>query len=260
MNCAAFLRVLKKGLTDLLYPPHAVCAVCGDKRSLQSETDFVCLSCREKLLSYARPVDICEKCNQRMGRGKHVCRLMSLSGIAFAYPYSYAAARGAVRAIKFHSLPQIAGLLAPALSSCCRRFPVDVIVPVPLSAKRRGERGFNQSEEISARVAALLGLAVDSSSLVRMRDTKAQSGLQKSKRRKNVSGAFGVNGGALSGKQVLLIDDVVTTGSTADACAKALLAAGAKSVYLGAVCGTYRRRVSNAQGRKYISPHNVRSV
>lgn len=239
MKLKNVLTIGVKRLSELLYPPHAFCAVCGDKRAQRSETNFVCASCREKLLSYVRPSDICEKCGQRLGRGKHKCRLMALSGIAFAYPYSYPAARGAVRAVKFHNLPQLAKLLAPSVASCCRHFAVDVIVPVPLSQKRMGERGFNQSMALALAVAEHLNIPVDSASAVRVRDTKAQSGLAREKRRVNVSGAFAARGDTLNGKRVLLIDDVVTTGSTANACAKAILAAGAKSVCVGAVCGRY---------------------
>lgn len=110
----------------------------------------------------------------------------------------------------------------PVMSGC------DVVVPVPLHPHRLVVRGFNQSELLAGEVASGLGLPLDVRVLRRIRDTPAQVGLPKAGRRANVQAAFEAVPSAA--KRVLLVDDVVSTGSTAAACAKSLRAAGAHQV------------------------------
>jgi ComF family protein len=106
----------------------------------------------------------------------------------------------------------------------------DRIVPVPLHWRRRWRRGFNQSELLARSVARRYGLRV-SNVLRRVRATATQAGLSHSARRANVDAAFRVRQGAsLEGQRVLLVDDVMTTGATASACARALKQAGARYV------------------------------
>lgn len=106
---------------------------------------------------------------------------------------------------------------------------IDVIVPVPLHARRFAERGFNQAEKIASHVATCTAIPIYTGGLSRPRKTLQQALLSKSEREKNVENAF-VARPVYKGKTILLVDDVYTTGSTMQACAKALLAAGAKEV------------------------------
>ncbi len=109
----------------------------------------------------------------------------------------------------------------------------DVIVPVPLHRARLFQRRFNQSAEIARAVARLSGVPCAPDLLIRTRATRAQVGLSASARRRNVSGAFALTPGKgekVEGKRLLLIDDVLTTGATVEACAKRLGAEGALSV------------------------------
>jgi ComF family protein len=109
---------------------------------------------------------------------------------------------------------------------------VDVLVPVPLAPARRRQRGFNQAELIARGVGARLGWPVDPSLLVRVRETPQQIWLPEAERRTNVEGAFGCpNPDAVDGRRVVLVDDVMTTGSTLRACAEPLKLAGALRVY-----------------------------
>jgi len=107
----------------------------------------------------------------------------------------------------------------------------DLISPVPLSQERMRERGYNQAAQIAKPLAARLGVQYNPYSLVRIRDTKSQVGLSANQRRINVSGAFEAKTELVSGKKVLIIDDVMTTGATMAACAQAIKKAGAKSAY-----------------------------
>ena len=106
-----------------------------------------------------------------------------------------------------------------------------LLVPVPLHARRRTERGFNQAELIARELGSLCGLPVDGRALCRRVDTPSQTGLSAAARRSNVASAFTVaHPGAVCGRVVVLVDDVITTGATVRACARALLAAGAREV------------------------------
>lgn len=109
----------------------------------------------------------------------------------------------------------------------------DLIVPVPLHYLRLVRRGFNQSGWLAAAVARSSGVKLSVDALKRVRATPIQGGLSATGRRRNVQGAFRVRGtakGRLRGARVLLVDDVLTTGATAEACAMALKRAGARCV------------------------------
>jgi ComF family protein len=109
--------------------------------------------------------------------------------------------------------------------------PVDAIVPVPLHGSRRRSRGYNQSELLARELAHLSGLPLERDVLRRVRNTRPQTEQpDAASRRLNVAGAFGPGKAPPSGS-ILLIDDVTTTGSTLEACARVLLANGAAHVY-----------------------------
>jgi ComF family protein len=108
-----------------------------------------------------------------------------------------------------------------------------LLVPVPLHRWRLWSRGFNQSALISGQLARRLGLASDPAELVRSRSTPPLKGMSVSQRQRAVRGAFTVaRPEAVAGKTIVLVDDVLTTGSTAEACARALRRAGAKRIEL----------------------------
>jgi len=104
---------------------------------------------------------------------------------------------------------------------------------VPLHPRRERERGFNQAERIAAEVGALAGLRLEARALIRRVDTPSQTGLSASQRRRNVAQAFAVRRrAAVAHRCAVLVDDVMTTGATARACARVLLSAGASEVRL----------------------------
>ncbi len=102
------------------------------------------------------------------------------------------------------------------------------VVPVPLHSKRLAERGFNQAQFLGGRVAKEMGWPLEHF-LYRSRETKTQTNLTREQRRMNVSSAFACKGD-VAGKNILLVDDVITTGATLEECAKVLKRAGAKRV------------------------------
>jgi len=109
---------------------------------------------------------------------------------------------------------------------------VTALVPVPLAGRRRRSRGYNQSELLAREIACLSGLPVNSSLLVRRTATPPQArAAGEAARRANVEGAFAVRPKGEPAGALLLVDDVMTSGATMDACARALVAAGLGPVY-----------------------------
>jgi ComF family protein len=109
---------------------------------------------------------------------------------------------------------------------------VDLLVAVPLTWARQRERGFNQAQAIAESLARFCNIPVEEA-LVRRRETLSQAGLTAEERRRNVQGAFGItDASSIRGISVLLVDDILTTGATADACAAALKRVGATAVFV----------------------------
>jgi ComF family protein len=147
-----------------------------------------------------------------------------------------------IRALKFRGERIYARVLGELMARAQRERGAampDSIVPMPLHALRYRERGFNQAEEIARYAAASLGVRVDSRALVRAVETREQSGLSLEGRKRNVRHAFEVVGAVPKGR-IALLDDVVTTGSTAGAAIQALRDAGAGEVELWAVARVER--------------------
>lgn len=105
-----------------------------------------------------------------------------------------------------------------------------LVVPVPLNKHRRQRRGFNQAELLADAFGRRAGLTVDSGRLIRVEDTRSQVGLNPHERWHNVRDAFIAKAQSFDNEDVLIVDDLFTTGATLSACARAIKAAGARSV------------------------------
>jgi ComF family protein len=108
---------------------------------------------------------------------------------------------------------------------------IDLVCPVPLGAARMAERGYNQATLLARPIALSLSLPYADRTVARIKETTSQVGLNLARRRSNVSGAFLAKPEQAAGKSILIVDDVATSGSTLEACANALLEAGARKVY-----------------------------
>jgi ComF family protein len=142
--------------------------------------------------------------------------------------------RQAIHELKYRNLRALAGLLGRLLNDYLLDNPVpgEVLVPVPLHPKRLRERGYNQSRLLAKELGKLAALPVVDDCLVRERYSLPQARTSSVvERRGNVAGAFACRHRRLEGKQVLLIDDVSTSGATLDACARVLKGAGAALVW-----------------------------
>jgi ComF family protein len=226
------------------------CRECG-VALLTEENGFFCPRCWSKPERIERPY--CTGCGrphrERIGFGitdNFLCAECRTTG---PRPYRYAfaacdydgAIAEAIKLLKFGDRPRLAGPLAEEAVRFIERevnpSVYSAVVPVPLHRVRRRWRGFNQAELLAERLMPVFSAARLSGSLVRIRPTRAQSGLDDTaSRRANVRGAFAVAPDAsFKGQTVLLVDDVMTTGGTMAECARALKRAGAETVDVLAV-------------------------
>lgn len=149
------------------------------------------------------------------------------AGFAFVEPVREALHRGKYGGDR-RVLVDLAAMTATRLGGP-RLFTPDAVVAVPLGARRRRQRGYNQSDVLASVIADSRDVPV-LDHLVRVRDTRPQSARDEASRRSNVAGAFAWTGGDLAGAYVWLVDDVLTTGATAEAAATVLTRAGAALV------------------------------
>ncbi len=206
-----------------------------------------CSVCGEKLFAHAFA-----------GDGGPLCGLCQRVPPPFARAVAYGAYQGELRDLihlfKYQQIKPAGRLLAKFLALAVADVSLPdalTVIPVPLWPGKRHARGFNQAEEIARElVRAQSGPAnikLDSSSLIRKRDTASQTGLTRKQRRANVKGAFAVaNKVNIKGRSILLVDDVMTTGVTAAECARVLMRSGAKQVFVATVARATKDAVNDS--------------
>ena len=220
-------RQLRSIVVEFFFPRY--CVGCG------IEGAFLCNSCYQTLPRILPP--FCRKCGKPESSGG-LCPICwgvqsEIDGIRSPFRFD-GVVRRAVHELKYHNLKAISGCLAELLAAYLQANPVasEVLVSVPLHPRRLRQRGYNQSSLLARELGKLIVLAVLEDCLFRSKDTLPQAKTATVEdRRKNVVNAFGCKDQRLSGKQVLLIDDVCTSGATLEACAAALKASGAISVW-----------------------------
>jgi ComF family protein len=231
MNIA--LRALGNAALDLLAPPS--CPGCGAGLFSSSEpTSSFCDSC--ELAIAPRDPAGCASCDQpNQGRGLcRACRrkLTPLTSIAATFDYEGPIA-AALQSLKYQGrddrLRPLARRWLAEWSPPWQAFGNHLILPVPLHPRRLAARGFDQSWLLAREVAKSIGAQARARALRRIRATPPQVGLGRAAREINVRGAFAADD-TVAQREILLIDDVTTTGSTLRACAEALMQAGARSV------------------------------
>jgi len=229
-----FRRALRT-LSDIVMPP--VCLVC---RAPIGAHDAICARCWREV-DFIRP-PLCDRIGMPLPFDTGGT-MLSAAAVADPPPYDRARAvaahtgamRTLVHALKFHDRHDARRLLGRWLVEAGRELVADaeIVVPVPLARRRLLMRRFNQAAVLASEVARLTGLRYEPLLLARTRATASQVGLSRGQRRRNVAGAFAVPpryGGRVEGRRILLVDDVITTGSTVGACARALNRAGAARV------------------------------
>lgn len=220
-----------KHFLSLIFPDPSMCVCCEAPLS----TLGLCDACRNYFEEVAQLEGRCGRCGTYGVRAPvcDTCREWPAyyKGNTALLPYT-GKAREAIVRFKFHNEPWRVRGFAELIKE---HTPVeaDAVVPVPLHPKRRRERGYNQSLLLAQIIAEAWDLPMAADWLVRTVNTPHQTGLAKSARKDNVAQAFSVPQRAIEtvqGKKILLVDDVITTGSTLLACARTLHQAGAKAV------------------------------
>jgi ComF family protein len=230
----AALRRAARALADVIVPP--LCLAC---RRLLTTHDALCPACWKRI-DFIRP-PLCDRLGIPMPFDTGGTMI---SAAAAADPPDYDRARAVARFdgvmrelvhdLKFRDHHDARRLFGRWLSEAGAGLLADaeLIVPVPLTRGRLLARRFNQAAILALEVSRRTGVRADMTVLLRVRRTPPQIGLTREQRRQNVAGAFAVAGGrhVLAGAKVVLVDDVITTGATAGACARALKRAGAARV------------------------------
>ena len=240
----ASMKILRQ-ITDIIYPPR--CRVCTGflwEAPLKGGTNplSICPAC----LAGFHPLSssLCSRCGAPFPSPMledHPCEDCLRTPPAYdaaGAPYLYEGSLlEAVHHLKYHGKTSLAGSLGPLLARFTQDWlgetPLDfLVIPVPLHPAKLRERGYNQSLLLARYVAQALKAEVDFLSLRRNRNTTPQTGLGKKQREQNVKNAFDLErGNGLKGRNILLVDDVSTTGNTLNACSKTLRKGGADGIY-----------------------------
>lgn len=220
------IKYFLKILLNFVYPPY--CVLCDSW--LDDDSSIICRDCWSRLANQRLLLHISLSNYQAIGHKIFFDKVISVwdfnpevQNIIHLFKYQ-----------GMHSLAeQLGGMMARALAYDEEYQTADLIIPVPLNRARKRERGYNQSNLLGKRISEVSGIQMENKLLRRVKDTKTQTKLNTKQRSRNVSNAFRVkNSEAISRKSIILVDDVITTGSTLNACAKELKAAGAEKVFV----------------------------
>ena len=213
-------RMILNDLLNLFYP--RLCLLC--QRSLMEGEEHICLHCSNHL-PYTHFTDM---------ETNPVCLLLQgktsfVAATALLHFTKRGSGQKLIHALKYHGNKKLGYELGRMAATTYRETglfdTIDLLLPVPLHPKRMRQRGYNQSEWIARGIRSVTGIAVDTSSLSRIKKTESQTRKQIFERSENVEDIFRVeNTDTLKNKHILLVDDVITTGSTMNACAEAMKA------------------------------------
>lgn len=220
-----------KNWKDYLFPHR--CPFCG-----RAEEKEICVYCAEAIVQIVEPR--CKKCGKPVRKEEQeYCHDCSI------HPHYYEEGRS----IWLHKPPvnqsiyqfkysgrriygdYYAQQMEKIYGKTLKQWGIDMIVPVPLHRKKQRKRGYNQAWILAEKLGELTGIPSDNKGVLRVRQTVPQKQLSDRQRKKNLKGAFGTAGDFKPGRNVLVVDDIYTTGCTIDEVARVLLLAGAEKVF-----------------------------
>ena len=235
------LRLLLKGLKDLVYPD--CCAACGNKIIPGAEKKLICASCWDKIEMNLPP--FCLSCGRHLeglNIGKNICTGCLKIKFHFDRAFSPCKYSGTIKKLihdfKYSGNDYLGHTLGEMMNSFIREYnlplqDLDFIIPVPLHKSRMREREFNQAQILSGQIAERFDKKVLPQVLTRHKATKSQTELTPEERRLNLENSFCVTRPELiKEKDLLLVDDVLTTGATSNQAAKSLKESGARRIIL----------------------------
>lgn len=220
-------------IINIVYPNK--CPLCGKVLEIN---ELVCKKCESELKYIREP--ICKKCGKQLceeeeeycGDCKGRVHYFD-SGIGvFAYT---GAIKRAIYEFKYKDMKVYGRFFGKKMAEYAKEYinhwDADVIIPVPVSKKKYLKRGYNQAEILAKELAKHCDVSMDPTVLYRCKDTKPQKEMTRENRKKNLENAFIISGNVVKYNKVILVDDIYTTGSTMDECAKALKSSGVNEVY-----------------------------
>lgn len=222
-----------KNLVDCFYPPR--CPICD---AILPPGILVCEQCAKEAVPVAEPM--CKKCGKPIdGERQEYCadcmkktHLFRQGKAVFIYK---AGIKKSMYRFKYSNRREYARFYARCAADICgdwiQRNEIEVLVPIPMFAKKKRRRGYNQAEVFARALGKELNLPVDAGMVRRVRDTVPQKELSDKERQHNLKNAFQFTENIVKCKKVLLVDDIYTTGSTMDAVTEVLLAGGVENIY-----------------------------
>ena len=221
------MKKIINNILELIYPP--VCGFCGNICS-----NYICTKCHAKIKKY----EIKNKENYKT-KNMYFNELFSI----FKYEEDI---RKLILKYKFQNKAYLYKTFSKIILNnkkiCGNLKKYDIIIPVPIHKKRKNQRGYNQTELIAKEISKSLNIKMENNVLIKNINTKAQSELSKKERKDNIKGAFKVqNLRKIENKNILIIDDIYTTGSTANQCSKTLKLAGAKNIGILTIAKDYKK-------------------
>jgi ComF family protein len=230
-----------KGFLDFLYP--RTCAVCKKNLTLTSVDGILCLDCWGKIKKNIPP--FCRRCGRTLEKkspNKNICAGCIKNPVYFDRAFSPCLYEGPVKDLvhqfKYQGKDYLAPVLTRLMTDFIREFDVpvnllDIVVPVPLFKTRLRQREFNQAQVLAEKIAVIFNKKLVADNLIRVKNTHTQTELMTLQRLSNVKGCFKVKEGSVfEGKNILLVDDVLTTGATCSEAANALKQSKANIVFV----------------------------
>ncbi len=229
-------------INNLLFPRR--CPVCDCILPCQNDRNMlICKECDKRVIRIEEPR--CYLCGKQLeDEEKEFCEDCSRKrhffdqGVA-AFAYSDDIKLSMYR-FKYSGRREYAGFYAAEIRKNLwpriRTWQAQVLIPVPLHPSKLRKRGYNQAEVLARRIGDVLEIPVDTGILVRVRSTKPQKEVSDMVRRKNIENAFQIRPVVVKYKNVILVDDIYTSGTTIDECARTLKRAGAENVYFITSC------------------------
>lgn len=226
-----YLIRIKEYALDLLFPPR--CLHCQTHLDEMEKGSWLCLTCENHIIIYT--TIFCSVCGARLPENKKICHKSSSYLLAAATKYD-GPIRSLIRQFKYHGWPSLSKKIRKYLEKYIKNSNLTaknyLIIPIPLHSDKLKERSFNQAELLSVEIADLLGLKMNKDVLTRIKKTSAQAELKDYEKRKdNLAGAFGIeHSEQIAGKNLILVDDVFTSGATMNEAVRVLRKAGAKKI------------------------------
>jgi ComF family protein len=225
-------------LLDLIYPSNIYCISCN-KVIFKDETYSLCGTCREEMLWINEKA--CVNCGKALQSGYESEKCLDCDSLEhfFSKGYSCVTYGSMEKEILYNLKYNKKGYLSYKLSEIMNDrisiedLMIDCIIPVPMNKSKKNKRGYNQSELLGNRISKLLNLPCYNDVLIRAKETEVMNKLSREVRRVNMKNAFSIaqkRKEKIIGKRILIVDDIFTTGSTADECAVTLLKGGAKNI------------------------------